>query len=146
MVHSYQIMIRLVRREDVPVIVRLEELCFKVVWPESVFYSFVGHPGFVLFEKEGHVAGYTLLVADREWAHLANLATCPCHRRQGVASVLLNYCEKLSAANMFSRIRLEVRENNCAARKFYAARGFEQVDMIPDYYLDDNAVVMEKTI
>ncbi len=139
-------MIRLVRREDVPFIVQLEELCFKVAWPGSVFYSFVGHPGFVLFEKDDNVAGYVLLVADREWAHLANLATCPDHRRQGVASILLNYCEKLSAANLFSRIRLEVREKNHVAREFYISRGFEQVDMICDYYLDDNAVVMEKNI
>lgn len=41
---------------------------------------------------------------------------------------------------------LEVREKNMDARLFYANNGFEVTGKVEGYYLDDNAIVMEKDI
>jgi ribosomal protein S18 acetylase RimI-like enzyme len=57
-------MIRKVRRQDLPVIVNIEDQSFDVPWPYFVFRSYLGSEGFVLYEQDGVVMGYAIICRD----------------------------------------------------------------------------------
>ncbi|WP_223280077.1 GNAT family N-acetyltransferase [Nostoc sp. PA-18-2419] len=56
--------------------------------------------------------------------YLSNLAVHPNYRRHGVASELLNSCEKISQEWGFKDLYLHVLENNHQARQLYFKLGF----------------------
>ncbi|WP_445474281.1 ribosomal protein S18-alanine N-acetyltransferase [Methanococcoides methylutens] len=136
-------MIRVGTGSDIPSIVGIENLSFEVPWDSRVFRSYVDYPGFLVMESDGFILGYAVLVVIKRAAHLASIATHPKYRRMGVATALLEACTILAKENSYSLIRLEVREKNKSAQEFYLSKGFKAVGTIPNYYLDDNAIVME---
>ncbi|UGV40567.1 ribosomal protein S18-alanine N-acetyltransferase [Methanococcoides orientis] len=136
-------MIRVATRSDIPSIVEIENLSFDAPWSSSVFRSYADYPGFIVLESEGVILGYAVLVVIKRAAHLASIATHPKYRRMGVATALLEGCILLAKENSYSLIRLEVREKNNDAQKFYLSNGFEMKGVIPNYYPDDNAIIME---
>ena len=136
-------MIRVATRSDIPSIVEIENLSFEAPWSSSVFRSYADYPGFIVMESEGVILGYAVLVVIKRAAHLASIATHPKYRRMGVSTALLEGCIILAKENSYSLIRLEVREKNKAAQEFYLSNGFERKGVIPNYYPDDNAIIME---
>ena len=65
------------------------------------------------------------LAATRsQYVYLANLATRPDYRRQGVASQLLEACEVLTRRWGFQDIYLHVLEDNVGARSLYQKLGY----------------------
>ena len=79
-------------------------------------------------------------VADGE-AELLNLAVAPRFRRQGIARELLKPLLNLPG----SRVFLEVRESNLAARMCYKSMGFQEVSIRQKYYSSpsESAIVMK---
>ncbi|KGK99094.1 hypothetical protein LI82_03425 [Methanococcoides methylutens] len=136
-------MIRVATRSDIPSIVEIENLSFDAPWSSSVFRSYAYYPGFIVLKSEGVILGYAVLVVIKRAAHLASIATHPKYRRMGVATALLEGCIILAKENSYPLIRLEVREKNNDAQKFYLSNGFEMKGVIPNYYPDDNAIIME---
>lgn len=139
-------MIRVATESDIPSVIEIENLSFEVPWEPRVFYSYVGYPGFLVIESEGVILGYAVVVVIKRSAHLASIATHPEYRRTGVASALLEGCAILAKENSYPLIRLEVRGKNKGAQKFYLSNGFEVAGTIPRYYVDDNAIVMEREL
>ena len=137
-------MIRTVTRSDLPAVVDLENLSFAEPWDLRTFRSYVHYPGFIVFGENGSICGYAIIVVIANDAHLASIAIHPEHRRRNIGSCLLDSCMLLAKANSYPLVRLEVREKNKTAQDFYLANGFEAVAIIPDYYPDDNAIVMER--
>ena len=62
-------------------------------------------------------------------------------RRKGVATSLMN--EMFEKEN-YSRIMLEVNENNYGAINLYNKLGFKEISFRDRYYGDDTALIMEK--
>jgi len=139
-------MMRIATSSDIPSVVEIENLSFEVPWEANVFHSYADYPGFIVVESDGVIIGYAVLVVIKKAAHLASIATHPEYRRMGVATALLDVCGLLAKENSFSFIRLEVREKNKGAQEFYLSNGFEVTGNIPRYYLDDNAIVMERKV
>ncbi|MGM0770382.1 MAG: ribosomal protein S18-alanine N-acetyltransferase [Halobacteriota archaeon] len=139
-------MMRIATSSDIPSIVDIENLSFEVPWESNVFHSYADYPGFIVLESEGVILGYAVLVIIKKSAHLASIATHPEYRRMGVATALIDVCVLLAKENSYPLIRLEVREKNKAAQKFYLSNDFEVKGKIPDYYLNDNAIVMEREV
>ncbi|WP_440952917.1 ribosomal protein S18-alanine N-acetyltransferase [Methanococcoides sp. FTZ1] len=139
-------MMRIATSSDIDSIVEIENLSFEVPWESRIFRSYADYPGFIVLESDGFILGYAVLVVIKEAAHLASIATHPRFRRMGVATALLEACVLLAKENSFPLIRLEVREKNKGAREFYLSNGFEETGTIPRYYLDDNAIVMERRV
>lgn len=137
-------MIRTATRSDLQAVVDIENLSFDEPWDMRTFRSYVDHPGFIVLEEDGSICGYAILVVIADDAHLASIAIHPKHRRRNIGSCLLDSCMLLAKANSFPLVRLEVREKNKTAQDFYLVNGFEAVATIPDYYPDDNAIVMER--
>ena len=52
------------------------------------------------------------------------------HRRQGIASALMRYAEEIAQSRSAKEIVLHTGEDNQAARKFYAAMGYEEWELV----------------
>lgn len=139
-------MIRKVTEKDLAPIIEIEQISFKPPWPEILFRSIVKDPGFVLYEKNGNVLGYAAVIVIDNYGHLVNIAVHPEHRRKGIGSELLKWCMDYAKENGAGYITLEVRTRNLEARKFYSKHGFRVIGIVPDYYKDDNAYIMEKKL
>ena len=66
-----------------------------------------------------------LAVARSQYVYLANLATRPDYRRQGVASQLLEACEVFTRRWGFRDIYLHVLEDNVGAQSLYKKLGYQ---------------------
>jgi ribosomal protein S18 acetylase RimI-like enzyme len=77
-------------------------------------------------------------------AWIATIAVHPDFRGQGIGGELMQIAENRSG---MPAIRLSVRASNTAAQKLYQGRGYEQIDVWPQYYQgDEDAIVMEKKL
>ncbi|TGC11126.1 ribosomal protein S18-alanine N-acetyltransferase [Methanolobus halotolerans] len=139
-------MIRRVIIEDIPQIVQVEDACFPVPWPDFLFKAHLNNPGFVVYEREKEILGYAIIGDSQGKAHLQNIAVHPDFRRQGIGTDLLEWCIDLVKLYGYHEIVLEVREKNTGSHKFYIDMDFEIRGTVQDYYLDDNAIVMERRI
>lgn len=63
------------------------------------------------------------------------------NRRQGIATTLMN---KMIDEEEYSRIMLEVNENNNPAIRLYNKLGFKEISLRERYYGEDTALIMEK--
>lgn len=62
-------------------------------------------------------------------------------RRKGIATSLMN--EMINKED-YSRIMLEVNENNIEALRLYNKLGFKEISLRERYYGEDTAIIMEK--
>jgi ribosomal-protein-alanine N-acetyltransferase len=139
-------MIRKVQSQDLSLIVNIEDQSFDVPWPFFVLRSYLGSEGFVLYEQDGLVMGYAIIGIFNDTAHLQSIAVLPRFRRFGVGTKLLNWCIKFGEMQNAHLIKLEVREKNSTVQVFYLNNGFRIKGRVSGYYVDDNAIVMEKKI
>ncbi len=144
---SNDTMIRRAVMSDIPEIVKIEECSFGVPWPDFLFRAHIANPGFLVYEN-GQVLGYIIVGSsnDKKKAHLQSIAVHREHRRQGIASKLLQWSIDLVKLYGFDKMVLEVRERNMDARSFYSKNGFEFENRVEGYYLDDNAILMGRRI
>ena len=88
----------------------------------------------VVARREHHVAAFAMMYLGDEVAHLNLLGVAARHRRQGIGRRLIQWlAETCLEAGVF-RIDLELRANNEGARCFYAAEGFEALNVVQGYY------------
>ena len=99
---------------------------------------------YLVAESDGTLVGYAV-TSHTDVAELQRIAVAGSHRRQGIASALLEAVA--SGATGCERLLLEVREDNAPALGFYAAHGFTELDRRPRYYADGTtAVVLAKEL
>ena len=63
------------------------------------------------------------------------------NRKQGIATKLM---EEMINKEVYSRIMLEVNENNNEAIRLYSKLGFTEISLRERYYGEDTAIIMEK--
>jgi ribosomal-protein-alanine N-acetyltransferase len=89
-------------------------------------------------EKEGEeICAYLVFSWD---GHLISLAVHPNDRRRGIAEALVR---KAMEALPDKRMRAEVRRSNRVALAFYQKLGFQVAGVIPNYYGDEDALVVQ---
>lgn len=138
--------IRQATRGDLLAVSRLEKRVFADPWSYSAFEGFVGEPAFLVAERNDRLVGY--VVADwtpnfgRDFGHIKDLAVDPECRRDGVGRCLLQRAVSRLLIENVTRIKLEVREGNTAARRLYAEEGFEPFRRLPRYYNDGEAALV----
>jgi ribosomal-protein-alanine acetyltransferase len=97
----------------------------------------------------GAVIGYAIAERRRSStaARLTSIAVAPKAAGAGIGKRLLAAIEKRAAAAGSARIRLEVREDNRAARNLYETTGYRLVETLQNYYEDGAAAHRyEKTL
>ncbi|HKF26668.1 MAG TPA: ribosomal protein S18-alanine N-acetyltransferase [Candidatus Acidoferrum sp.] len=112
---------------------------------EHVTHQRMGEILTFVCEEEGKLLGILEWRDLGEEAEILDLAVEPQHRRQGLASFLLeNFMLWLSRTTVRS-IFLEVRESNFAAIALYAKFGFKNCGRRPNYYRDPDETALLMT-
>lgn len=136
---------------DVEAIAALEELAFPIdPWsPPLIIEGVAGRVPTVRFlvaEADGGFVGHVVLSVVADTAELQRLAVPEAARRHGVGTALLARVREEAGAAGADRLLLEVREDNAAARGFYARHGFDEIARRPRYYRDGTDAVILETV
>jgi len=128
-------------------VLAIERASFSDPWTRGMFVSELSVPetGFARAAMRGdRMVGYLFAILIPEEAHLGNLAVDPNERRRGVAQLLLAVLLTEARRQGVTRLTLEVRESNQAARKFYCHNGFIDIAIRKNYYRSpvEDAIVM----
>jgi ribosomal protein S18 acetylase RimI-like enzyme len=103
--------------------------------PERVARNLGRHETLVLTARgREHLAGFAIMQFGDERAHLSLLAVRPECQRQGIGRRMLEWLTESALTAGIASIRLELRETNLDARRFYLAQGFAETLRIPRYY------------
>jgi [ribosomal protein S18]-alanine N-acetyltransferase len=83
---------------------------------------------------ENRVRGFLVARGVAGEMEILNLAVDLACRQLGIGSALLQAARNWAKQNNVSKIHLEVRSSNQAAREFYEAQGFRKSGLRPNYY------------
>ena len=86
-----------------------------------------------------NLIGYLIVSKD---GHLISIAIHPRYRRKGIGKELIQKAMELLSTK---RIRAEVRQSNHGAIAFYQRMGFQITGTIPNYYGDEDALIVQWT-
>lgn len=124
----------------------MEGLCMKGdAWSEEMVTSDLSAPSRIwwMATLNGTLIGYAGAIVAGDDVQLLKIAVADEWRRHAVATRLLMHliddARNLAAATM----SLEVRASNAGAIAFYKSLGFAQVGLRPNYYSDDDAMLLE---
>lgn len=123
---------------DLDAIASIEQAIYSHPWTRGNFSDSL-EAGYHCWAVEcgGETAGYTVVMIAAGEAHLLNLTVSVPWQRRGVGRELLNFVLKLARDYGAQQMFLEVRLSNTAARSLYAAAGFSEITVRPDYYPGD---------
>ncbi|MBI2993740.1 MAG: GNAT family N-acetyltransferase [Gammaproteobacteria bacterium] len=80
------------------------------------------------------IAGFAIMRFGWDETHLDLLAVQPRYRRRGIGTALLRWLEESALTAGVSIVRLEVRESNGPAIRFYERMGYQSVRLARGYY------------
>lgn len=139
---------RQITESDLEQIIAIENVVHAHPWSRGNFADSLG-AGYQcwLAERDGRLVGYGILTVAADEAHLLNISVAPTWQRHGVGTELTAFLSKVARDLAATKIYLEVRPSNAAARALYLRSGFVEIGMRRDYYPTANgredAVVME---
>jgi ribosomal-protein-alanine N-acetyltransferase len=90
-------------------------------------------------QKEEEIWGYIIFTQE---GHIISIAVHPHHRRQGIGAQLLQRAMKTPR---LKRVWAEVRRSNQGAQAFYAKMGFQITELVPNYYGNEDALIIQWT-
>lgn len=137
---------------DVPALVGIE----KEVFPESPWSAaqfreeLKGVPKtrkYLVAHERGVIIGYAGIALAGNVADIHNIAVIPSHRRQGIASHLLDELERWAIAKNVEALMLEIREGNDEALPLYEKRGYRTISRRDNYYAPGiHALIMRREL
>lgn len=145
--------IRKASREDLHFIMEIEEKSFKSPWTYEMFNYYIGSEGFLVFVIDPNIVGYIIIRLQRLFrpgpfliAHLDSIAVHPDWRRKGIGSYLLKIGIEYATSKGAKTMQLKVREHNLPAILLYTKFGFKIIGIKKNYYITENAIIMEKEL
>jgi len=121
-------------------------------WPSNLLY-------YELFKKEtstcmgafslldNKLLGYGLLNLGEKNSFILKLIVAKEHRRKGIGSQILLALSEAALAFGFNRLSLRVKLDNLPAYSLYVLFGFEEDEIIPNYYHDGvSALLMSASL
>ena len=127
----------------------IEQVCFpQDAWPLLEVIAALSLPGLVKLKAvvEGKMVGFAggAVKKSKGEGWITTLGVLPEFRRLGIASALLDECEKTLDMPV---LKLSVRRSNLGARTLYFARGYTQTEIWEHYYEGgEDAFVLEKQL
>lgn len=100
-------MIRLAKAEDVAAIRAIAEKAYQLYIERlgkppapmvADFATHIDHDRVIVFEQEGDISGYAILVSDERRALLDNIAVDPACQRSGIGLALIDHVERQAKA------------------------------------------------
>lgn len=89
--------------------------------------------------EENQMLAYLIFSRD---GHIISIAVHPQHRRRGIGKKLL---EKAIDAYHLRKLWAEVRKSNEGAQTFYLRMGFQIIGVVPNYYGNEDALIVQWT-
>ncbi|WP_175330547.1 MULTISPECIES: GNAT family N-acetyltransferase [Candidatus Ichthyocystis] len=128
-------MLRFIRREDLPRLAELDQLCHPHPCSLSQFEDLLksGIWG-VLIDVDGEILGYTLASISVDAMDILNIAVSPKARRSGFGILLLLSLLTQAKSCGCYKVMLELRMSNLNALSLYKWAGFEVVGCRYRYY------------
>lgn len=110
--------------------------CFDDPWTLKELREILAMPGAFgfLLEESGVPAGFVLCQLGADEMTVLSLGVVPPRRGAGLAALLIEAAEERAGGLGATTVFLEVAEDNAAARKLYARRGYVKVGRRQDYY------------
>jgi ribosomal-protein-alanine N-acetyltransferase len=84
--------------------------------------------------ERGAITGFGIMSYPHDDAHLLLFAVQEAIRRRGVGSAILRWLEAAARTAGATRIRVECRRDNGAARNFYCEHGYSELDITTKMY------------
>ncbi len=135
--------------DHVPMVARLEQLCFSDPWSENSIASELQNPLsiWLVAVDDGILVGYVGSQSVQGEADMMNIAVHPDRRRQGVARMLVMELVNLLVQQDNTCLTLEVRDSNTPAILLYESMGFQQIGLRRNYYRHprEDARILRKT-
>jgi len=88
-------------------------------------------------DQEEQIWGYIIFLPE---GRVISIAVLPTQRRKGIGRELI---QKAMEISHIKRLQVEVRKSNVGAQAFYARLGFRRYSMIPNYYGDEDGLLLE---
>lgn len=132
------------REDDVDVVTGIEQRAHPFPWTRGNFVDslIAGHSAWV-FEEDGEMVGYGVLMMTVGEAELLNITIVPECQRRGLGSGLLGFMFDAARAHGAARMVLEVRSGNASGLALYRRFGFVEIGRRRAYYHGrEDAVVM----
>ena len=145
-----EVELRRLELRDLNSIEDIERSSYPTPWSRSMFASELAKPSSLClgaFEPEtGKLIGYLIISRYVDAWHVMNVAVEPGHRRQGIATRLMERLFELTAGDGRRGYTLEVRVSNNPAIKLYESLGFKARGVRRGYYTDnrEDALIMWK--
>jgi ribosomal-protein-alanine N-acetyltransferase len=133
----------------VPAVHAIEHAAFSDPWSERDFRECVASEVvFLVAAAPDGVAGYVVAQDAADEGEILNLAVAPARHRGGIGRALVEGALATLAERGVTRVFLEVRESNGAARALYAALGFQEAGRRSRYYRRpvEDAIVLRAAI
>ena len=93
------------------------------------------------------LAGFCIMQYGDKEAHLSLLAVTPEYRLQGIGAGMVRWLEESAIVAGIFQVRLEVRETNIGAIRFYHTLGYHRRRTVKAYYSGlENAVRLESDL
>ena len=136
--------VRPMRVADLPAVMELAARSLPQPWSEAVWREEIaGAFGlYLVLEERGELSGFVGVKRVADEAHVMTLAVRPAGRRRGLGRALVDAALGSPALAGVSRVHLEVRPSNGAARALYASLGFVETGVRRNYYGDEDALLM----
>ncbi len=133
--------------EDIEAVAAIEEDSFSDPWPLEAFRTELENnrlASYYVACLDSKVIAYigAWLVLDE--VHITTLAVLKHHRRQGIASRLIETLIEAAYPRGARYFTLEVRPSNKAALSFYEKCGFTVLGRRRRYYKDEDALIMTR--
>lgn len=145
-----KVLIRPAREGDLQGVLRVEYESFKDPYPLDLLrHLLASNPlSFLVSEVDGKIVGY--IIGTVRWlniGHILAIAVDPKYRRRGIGTMLMKAAMDYFGKRAVRKVRLEARESNVGARRFYSSLGFSEVGRVPYYYSDgETAIVFEREL
>ena len=134
-----RVVVRRAHPSDLDAIMAIERASFPTPWSEAAMRREVeaqDHSYMLVAEVRGRVAGYVVTWAYVGEAHVLNVAVAPRWRKHGLGELLMLSAIEEGVVRRCSRVVLEYRVSNVAARNLYRKLGFAEAGIRPHYYAD----------
>lgn len=126
----------------------LETACFGGSWTREMLRAELENPltASVYERVDGKIAAFAFGRVVVDEAELFQIGTLPEYRGRGLAKSLLERLHDEMRNRGAAVCFLEVRSRNDAAVALYEKSGYERISVRRNYYPDDDAIVMRKSL
>ena len=134
--------------EDIDSLKGILSIDFDDFWTFDVLKSEIlsNNSKYIVIKNDSEILGFAGIKIILDEADIMNIVVKKAYRNKKIGSLLLDSLVKLSKKLSIKSITLEVNEKNLVAFHLYEKFGFKKVGIRKNYYNNENAIIMTKTL